>query len=185
MNLSTIRPPKKASENRKRVGRGMGSGMGKTSTRGHKGQRSRSGSRMMRGFEGGQMPLHRRLPKRGFTNIFRVEYAIVNLERLADLGTKEITPEVLVKAGFAGKNDRVKILGDGELKGAFTVRAHKFSKSAEEKITKAGGKIEVIADAQPEKPTAKAEKPAVKAEKPAVKAEKPAAKPKQGTQKDQ
>jgi large subunit ribosomal protein L15 len=154
MNLSTVRAPKKASENRKRVGRGMGSGMGKTSTRGHKGQRSRSGSRMMRGFEGGQMPLHRRLPKRGFTNIFRVEYSIVNLDRLAGLGTKEITPEVLVKAGFAGKNDRVKILGDGELKSALTVRAHKFSKSAEEKITKAGGKVEVIG-AEPEKPAAK------------------------------
>src|SRR5512147_1336649 len=97
MNLSNVHAPKKSSANRKRVGRGMGSGMGKTSTRGHKGQRSRSGSRMMRGFEGGQMPLHRRLPKRGFTNIFRVEYAIVNLHRLADLDTKEITPEVLVK----------------------------------------------------------------------------------------
>ncbi len=171
MNLSTVRAPKKASENRKRVGRGMGSGMGKTSTRGHKGQRSRSGSRMMRGFEGGQMPLHRRLPKRGFANIFRVEYAVVNLERLADLGTKEITPEVLVKAGLAGKNDRVKVLGDGELKGVFTVRAHKFSKSAAEKITKAGGKVEVIGGGEPEKLVAKAEKPA--------------AKPKQGTPKDQ
>ena len=179
MNLSTVRAPKKASENRKRVGRGMGSGMGKTSTRGHKGQRSRSGSRMMRGFEGGQMPLHRRLPKRGFTNIFRVEYAIVNLERLAGLGVKEITPEVLVRAGFAGKNDRVKVLGDGELKSALTVRAHKFSKSAEEKITKAGGKAEIIGGA------AEPEKPAAKAGKPAAKAEKPAAKPKQGTQKDQ
>ena len=90
---------RKASENKKRVGRGMGSGMGKTSTRGHKGQRSRSGSRMMRGFEGGQMPLHRRLPKRGFTNIFRIEYAVVNLDRLASLGETEITPEVLRKAG--------------------------------------------------------------------------------------
>ncbi len=85
MNLSTLRAPRKSSENRKRVGRGMGSGMGKTSTRGHKGQRSRSGSRSMRGFEGGQMPLHRRLPKRGFTNIFRVEYEVVNLEKLASL----------------------------------------------------------------------------------------------------
>ncbi len=177
MNLSTIRAPRKASENRKRVGRGMGSGMGKTSTRGHKGQRSRSGSRMMRGFEGGQMPLHRRLPKRGFTNIFRVEYAIVNLERLAALGAKEITPEVLVNAGLAGKNDRVKILGDGELRSALTVRAHKFSKSAEEKITKAGGRVEVIGGSVPEPPAAKAEKPAAKAEK-------PAAKPK-GTPKDQ
>jgi len=122
----------------------MGSGMGKTSTRGHKGQRSRSGSRMIRGFEGGQMPLHRRLPKRGFTNIFRKEFAVVNLDRLVELGEKTITPEVLHKARLAGKNDRIKILGDGELKGAITVHAHKFSKSAQEKITKAGGKVEVL-----------------------------------------
>ena len=144
MNLSTLRAPRKSSEKRKRVGRGMGSGMGKTSTRGHKGQRSRSGSRMMRGFEGGQMPLHRRMPKRGFVNIFRTEYAIVNLDKLATLGQAEVTPEVLQKAGLAGKKDLVKILGDGELKGAITVRAHKFSKSALEKISKAGGKAEVI-----------------------------------------
>ena len=97
-NLSTLRPPKGATANRKRVGRGMGSGMGKTSTRGHKGQRSRSGSRMIRGFEGGQMPLHRRVPKRGFTNIFREEYNIVNLEKLADLGESTINPDVLRKA---------------------------------------------------------------------------------------
>ena len=88
------------------MGRGMGSGMGKTSTRGHKGQSSRSGSRMMRGFEGGQMPLHRRLPKRGFTNIFRIEYEVVNLERLAGLGASEITPEVLRKAGVVTKKNR-------------------------------------------------------------------------------
>ena len=143
MNLSTIRAPKKANSNKKRVGRGMGSGIGKTSGRGHKGQRSRSGSRMMRGFEGGQMPLHRRLPKRGFTNIFRTEYAVVNVGDLAALG-KTITPEVLVKAGVCSKNDLIKVLGDGELKSAVTVHAHKFSKSAEEKITKAGGKIEVL-----------------------------------------
>jgi large subunit ribosomal protein L15 len=122
----------------------MGSGMGKTSTRGHKGQRSRSGSRLLRGFEGGQMPLHRRLPKRGFTNIFRTEYQIVNLDRLAGLGEKNITPEVLVKGGLAGKNDLIKVLGDGELKSALHVQAHKFSKSAQEKIAKAGGKAEVI-----------------------------------------
>src|SRR5437764_11259803 len=134
MNLSNIRAPKKASENKKRVGRGMGSGMGKTSTRGHKGQRSRSGSRMMRGFEGGQMPLHRRLPKRGFTNIFRQEYAIVNLGRLAELGESTITPELLVKAGVISLRDRLKILGDGELKKPLTIRAHKFSQSAQEKI---------------------------------------------------
>jgi len=144
MNLSNIRAPKKASEKRKRVGRGMGSGMGKTSTRGHKGQRSRSGSRMMRGFEGGQMPLHRRMPKRGFTNIFRKEYNIVNLERLAALGETTITPEVLRKAGVIRTKHPVKVLGDGELSAALTISAHKFSKSAQEKITKAGGKIEVL-----------------------------------------
>ena len=144
MNLSNIRAPKKASENRKRVGRGMGSGMGKTSTRGHKGQRSRSGSRMLRGFEGGQMPLHRRMPKRGFTNIFRNEYAIVNLEKLAALGETTITPEVLRKAGVIKTKHPVKVLGDGELAIALTVHAHKFSKSAKEKITKAGGKFEVL-----------------------------------------
>ncbi len=144
MNLSNIRAPKKASENRKRVGRGMGSGMGKTSTRGHKGQRSRSGSRMLRGFEGGQMPLHRRMPKRGFTNIFRKEYAIVNLEKLAALGETTVTPEVLRKAGVVKSSRPVKVLGDGELSAALTVHAHKFSKSAKEKITKAGGKFEVL-----------------------------------------
>jgi len=144
MNLSNIRAPKKANSNKKRVGRGMGSGIGKTSGRGHKGQRSRSGSRMMRGFEGGQMPLHRRLPKRGFTNIFRTEYSVVNVGDLAGLGEKTVTIEVLVKAGICSKNDLVKVLGDGELKSAINVQAHKFSKSAEEKITKAGGKFEVL-----------------------------------------
>jgi len=144
MNLSNIRAPKKASEKRKRVGRGMGSGMGKTSTRGHKGQRSRSGSRMLRGFEGGQMPLHRRMPKRGFTNIFRKEYAIVNLAKLAALGESTINPDVLRKAGVIRTKHPVKVLGDGELTAAITVHAHKFSKSAQEKITKAGGKCEVL-----------------------------------------
>ena len=135
----------------------MGSGMGKTSTRGHKGQGSRSGSRLLRGFEGGQMPLHRRLPKRGFTNIFRTEYRIINLERLAELGETNVTFELLVQKGLAGKNDLIKILGDGELKAALNVQAHKFSKSAQEKITKAGGKAELIggvtpAEAKPEEP---------------------------------
>ena len=144
-NLSTIRAPKKANENKKRVGRGMGSGMGKTSTRGHKGQGSRSGSRQKRGFEGGQMPLHRRLPKRGFTNIFRTEYQVVNLASLAELGEKDVTPEVLKKARLVkGKNALIKVLGDGELKKAITVHAHKFSKSAQEKISKAGGKAEIL-----------------------------------------
>jgi len=145
MNLSTLRKPYKSTEKKKRIGRGMGSGMGKTSTRGHKGQGSRSGSRLMRGFEGGQMPLHRRLPKRGFTNIFKKEFQVVNLSRLAELGVKEITPEVLYERGvISKKSGMVKVLGTGELKGAITIRAHKFSESAQEKITKAGGKAEVI-----------------------------------------
>jgi large subunit ribosomal protein L15 len=144
MNLSNIHAPKKATTKRKRVGRGMGSGMGKTSTRGHKGQRSRTGSRMIRGFEGGQMPLHRRMPKRGFTNIFRKEFNIVSLARLAELGETTINPEVLRKAGVIKTKHPVKILGDGELTTALTVSAHKFSKSAQEKITKAGGKVEVL-----------------------------------------
>jgi len=145
MNLSTIKKPKGATEKRKRVGRGMGSGMGKTSTRGHKGQGSRSGSRLLRGFEGGQMPLHRRLPKRGFTNIFRTEYAVVNLGDLAALGEKNITPEKLHESGLVRKRSLpIKVLGDGELKTAITVQAHKFSKAAAEKIAAAGGKAEVL-----------------------------------------
>ena len=148
MNLSNIRAPKKANSNKKRVGRGMGSGMGKTSARGHKGQRSRSGSRMMRGFEGGQMPLHRRMPKRGFTNIFRKEFNIVNLEKLVALGETlgeiAITPDVLRTAGVIKTKHPVKVLGVGELTIAITVHAHKFSKSAQDKITKAGGKFEVL-----------------------------------------
>ncbi len=145
MNLSKIRKPYKSTEKKKRIGRGMGSGMGKTSTRGHKGQGSRSGSRTMRGFEGGQMPLHRRLPKRGFVNIFKKEYQVVNLSRLAELGEKEITPELLHSKGvISKKNGLVKILGVGELNGAITVHAHKFSESAQQKITNAGGKAELI-----------------------------------------
>jgi large subunit ribosomal protein L15 len=140
-NLSNLRAPKKANIGRKRVGRGMGSGMGKTSTRGHKGQRSRSGSHMMRGFEGGQMPLHRRLPKRGFTNIFRTEYTVVNLERIAELDVKEIGLDDYKKLGLSSsKKALIKILGSGELTKALTIHAHKFSKSAAEKIEKAGGK---------------------------------------------
>ena len=144
MNLSNLRAPKKANSNKKRVGRGMGSGMGKTSTRGHKGQRSRSGSRMMRGFEGGQMPLHRRLPKRGFTNIFKTEYTVLNIDRIASLGQAEVTLDTLIAAGLARNGELVKVLGDGELKKKVNVQAHKFSKSAQEKITKAGGKAEII-----------------------------------------
>jgi large subunit ribosomal protein L15 len=144
-NLSNLRAPKKANTERKRVGRGMGSGMGKTSTRGHKGQGSRSGSSLMRGFEGGQMPLHRRLPKRGFTNIFRTEYTVINLERLAELNVAEIALEDYKKLGLvSSKNALVKILGAGELTAAITIHAHKFSKSAAEKIEKAGGKAVVL-----------------------------------------
>jgi large subunit ribosomal protein L15 len=144
-NLSNLRAPKKANSNKKRVGRGMGSGMGKTSTRGHKGQRSRSGSRMMRGFEGGQMPLHRRVPKRGFTNIFRTEYTVVNLDRIAELGVTELTVDALVKHGLLKKrNELIKVLATGDLTAAVTVHAHKFSKAAQEKIEKAGGKAVLI-----------------------------------------
>ena len=148
LNLSNLRAPKKANSGKKRVGRGMGSGMGKTSSRGHKGQRSRSGSHMMRGFEGGQMPLHRRLPKRGFTNIFRTEYSVVNLTRIAELqaeGHSELTLEAFAAKGLLKKHKGlVKVLGDGELTSAITVHAHKFSKSAQEKIEKAGGKAILV-----------------------------------------
>ena len=145
-NLSNLRAPKKANTGRKRVGRGMGSGMGKTSTRGHKGQGSRSGFSLMRGFEGGQMPLHRRLPKRGFTNIFRTEYTVVNLDRIAALDAiSEITLEDYKKLGLSSsKKALIKILGSGKLTSAITIHAHKFSKSAVEKIEKAGGKAIVL-----------------------------------------
>ncbi|MGH9615793.1 MAG: 50S ribosomal protein L15 [Acidobacteriaceae bacterium] len=147
MNLSNLRAPKKANSGKKRIGRGMGSGMGKTSTRGHKGQGSRSGSSLMRGFEGGQMPLHRRLPKRGFTNIFRTEYTVLNLDRIAEFAQDELTYEKLVELKLVRKRDAlVKILGVGELTVAVTVHAHKFSKSAQEKIEKAGGKAILIGE---------------------------------------
>ena len=148
-NLSNLRAPRKANTGRKRVGRGMGSGMGKTSTRGHKGQGSRTGSHLMRGFEGGQMPLHRRLPKRGFTNIFRTEYTVVNLDRLvlqiADQAITEIGLDDYKKLGHASsKNALIKILGSGKLTKALTIHAHKFSKSAVIKIEEAGGKVVVL-----------------------------------------
>jgi large subunit ribosomal protein L15 len=151
-NLSNLRAPKNANTARKRVGRGMGSGMGKTSTRGHKGQGSRSGSSLMRGFEGGQMPLHRRLPKRGFTNIFRTEYTVVNLDRIAELdGVTEISLDDYRKLGLASqKKPLIKILGSGELTAAITIHAHKFSKSAQEKIEKAGGKVVLLGGAPAE-----------------------------------
>ena len=152
MNLSNLRAPKKANRNRKRVGRGMGSGHGKTSTRGHKGQGSRSGSSLMRGFEGGQMPLHRRLPKRGFTNIHRTEYAVVNLDRLSELAAADpgasIDPDYLVRKGVVNRGDLVKVLGNGDVTTAINVQAHKFSKSAQEKIAKAGGKTQVFGAAE-------------------------------------
>jgi large subunit ribosomal protein L15 len=148
-NLSNLRAPRKANTGRKRVGRGMGSGMGKTSARGHKGQGSRTGTSLMRGFEGGQMPLHRRLPKRGFTNIFRTEYTVVNLDRLVEhiegLNLTEVTVDDYKKLGLASsKKALIKILGSGELTKALTIHAHKFSKSAAEKIEKAGGKAVVL-----------------------------------------
>lgn len=145
MNLSSIRAPKGKTHARKRVGRGMGSGHGKTSTRGHKGQGSRSGTRTKRGFEGGQMPFQRRVPKRGFTNIFRKEYAIINLARIAEIGEDNVNPEMLLQGGFISDlRDGLKVLGDGELKKAVNVSAHKFSESAKDKIEKAGGKAQVI-----------------------------------------
>jgi large subunit ribosomal protein L15 len=147
-NLSNLRAPKKANTNRKRVGRGMGSGMGKTSTRGHKGQGSRSGSSLMRGFEGGQMPLHRRLPKRGFTNIFRTEYNVLNLDSLSGLTETELTLEKLAELGLTKKKGLLKILGNGEITTAITIHAHKFSKSAQEKIERAGGKAIVVGEAK-------------------------------------
>ena len=151
-NLSNLRAPKNANTGRKRVGRGMGSGMGKTSTRGHKGQGSRSGSSLMRGFEGGQMPLHRRLPKRGFTNIFRTEYTVINLDRIAELGVAEIALDDYKKLGLASsKKALIKILGSGELATAITLHAHKFSKSAKDKIEKAGGRALVLGAAEPAK----------------------------------
>ncbi len=146
MRLEELKPPKGATKKAKRVGRGFGSGHGKTSTKGHKGQKARSGGVKPAGFEGGQMPLQRRIPKRGFTNIFRKEYAVVNLSDLEKMaGSDPVTPEALKQKGLI-KNMKagVKVLGMGELKTKLTVRAHKFSKSALEKIQAAGGKAEVI-----------------------------------------
>jgi len=147
MSLNNLRPPKGMKHAKKRVGRGQGSGQGKTAGRGHKGAKSRSGFRFKRGFEGGQMPLHRRVPKRGFHNPFRVEYEVVNLDTLAtkfDAGTV-VTPELLRERGLvAGKTRPVKILGRGEVGKALTVRAHKFSGKAAEKLAAAGGNAEVM-----------------------------------------
>ena len=146
MNLNELKPVEGARHYKKRVGRGVGSGMGKTSTRGHKGQNARSGGGVRPGYEGGQTPLFKRLPKRGFTNISRKEYAVVNLddiERCFESGAV-VDVEALKAAGLVKKEyEGVKILGKGELSQAFTVKAAKFSKSATEKITAAGGTIEV------------------------------------------
>ena len=149
LNLSNLGAPKGANSNKKRVGRGMGSGMGKTSTRGHDGQRARSGSRMMRGFEGGQMPLHRRLPKRGFTNIFRQEYQVLSLDTIDLFATtenqSELTVETMRELGLLKKKRAlIKVLANGEITTAVTVYAHKFSKQAQEKIEKAGGKAIIL-----------------------------------------
>lgn len=148
MDLSNLGPAKGAKRSKKRVGRGQGSGHGKTAARGHKGAQSRSGYKRKRGFEGGQMPLHRRIPKRGFHNIFRHEYAVVNLDTLAeqfDAGT-EITVDLLREQGLVRKGaKRIKVLGRGDIAKALTVRAHKFSGKAAEKIAAAGGKAEVLA----------------------------------------
>jgi len=145
MRLKDLKPAPGSNKKRKRVGRGDGSGHGKTSCRGHKGQGARSGGNVQPGFEGGQMPLQRRLPKRGFHNIFRVQMAVVNLNQLESLAGGEITPENLAQHGLiGGKNRRVKILGEGSLSKALTVRAHGFSATAKQKIEAAGGKAELI-----------------------------------------
>lgn len=146
MKLHELKPAPGSRLAPKRVGRGIGSGMGKTSTRGHKGQWARSGGGVRPGFEGGQNPLYRRLPKRGFTNIHRKEYAIVNLEQLNRFAAgSEVTPETLIESGLVkNPKDGIKILGDGELKVQLTVKANKFSQSAVDKIQAAGGKTEVI-----------------------------------------
>ena len=145
MNLSSLKPPAGQKHRKKRVGRGMGSGRGKTSTRGHKGARAISGYSIMRGFEGGQMPLHRRLPKRGFNNIFKKEYAIVKLRDLERLPGDSFTADTLLELGVIHKlGDGLKVLATGNITRKIEVEAHVFSKAAAEKIEKAGGKAKVI-----------------------------------------
>ena len=146
LGLNNIKAPEGATHKKKRVGRGPGSGLGKTSGRGNKGQKSRSGYSRKRGFEGGQMPLHRRLPKRGFTNIFKKEWAEVNIGDL-DRFEGEVTPEALVSAGLIRKSKQkaVAILGEGEITKVLTVKAHRFTVGAKQKIEAAGGTAEVIA----------------------------------------
>jgi large subunit ribosomal protein L15 len=147
MRLEDLKPAKGSTKKDKRIGRGQGSGHGQTSTKGHKGQKARSGGHVGPGFEGGQMPLQRRVPKRGFNNAnFANNYSIVNLRDLDRIeGQSEITPEVLLKLGLVKKaSDKIKILGKGEIKRALTVRANAFSKGTPEKIAAAGGRAEVI-----------------------------------------
>ena len=148
MSLSDLKPPRGAKHSKKRIGRGQGSGQGKTAGRGHKGAKSRAGFKFKRGFEGGQMPLHRRVPKRGFHNPFRVAYEVVNLDTLGlkfDDGAL-VTPELLSEKGLlSGSRARVKVLARGEVGKALTVRAHKFSGKAAEKIAAAGGATELLA----------------------------------------
>lgn len=144
IDLTNLRPPRGSRRRKVRVGRGIGSKLGKTAGKGNKGQKSRKGYSRRQGFEGGQMPLHRRIPKRGFHSPFRREFAILNVEMLNAFAAGEtVTPEALAARGLLRVASRpVKVLGDGELKAALTVRAHAFSQSAEDKITRAGGKVE-------------------------------------------
>ena len=145
MRLSDLSPKQGSIKKKKRVGRGTGSGHGKTSCRGHKGQKARTGGGTRVGFEGGQMPLHRRLPKRGFTNIFRKEYAVVNLKDLDKLSESVITPEIILEKGVIKDTKHgIKVLGEGEIKKPVTVKAHACSASAKDKIIKAGGIAEII-----------------------------------------
>ena len=146
MDLSDLKPSEGSKKNKKRVGRGHGTGQGTQAGRGHKGAQSRSGYKFKRGFEGGQMPLHRRVPKRGFHNPFREEYEVVNLDTLADRfeAGVEVTPELLREKGLVQSDVRVKVLARGDIAKALTVHAHKFSGKAAEKIAAAGGKAEVL-----------------------------------------
>ena len=148
MKLNTLKPAEGSTKNKKRIGRGQGSGRGGTSTRGHKGAKSRSGYSRKSGFEGGQMPLQRRVPKFGFTSPNRVEYKAINLDTLQDLAQKAgvavITVETLIENGLAGKNDLIKVLGRGEIKAKVDVTAHKFSKTATAAIEKQGGTVTTL-----------------------------------------
>ena len=147
MDLSDLKPSERSKKNKKRVGRGQGTGQGTQAGRGHKGAQSRSGYKFKRGFEGGQMPLHRRVPKRGFHNPFRLEYEVVNLDAIAekfDAGT-DVTPELLREHGLVARSGSIKVLARGDISKKLTIKAHKFSGKAAEKIAAAGGTAEVLA----------------------------------------